>query len=204
MQEQRIALISVADKDGLIPFAQGLADLGWGIIGSRGTKKVLNEAGILAVDVAEFVVGGPILGHKVVTLSREIHAGILANPNDPEEVAQIDSLGMKLIDLVYVGMYPLVKAIQAEGATIDSVRENTDVGGPTMLHAAAKGGRIVLCDPADRAPVLAWLQKGMPNEKDVRLALAAKAERTAALYVAASALYLESQVKTSLAQLLAA
>jgi len=147
-QTQRYALLSVFDKTGIVEFAQALIERGWKIIASGGTSKKLIEAGLEVMDVAQLVGGGAILGHKVVTLSREVHAGLLSNNTDVE-VEEIEKLGIPRIDLVYVNLYPLHDEIANPNHTVESVIEKTDIGGPTMLRSAAKGGRIVLCDPAD-------------------------------------------------------
>lgn len=178
------ALLSVYDKDGIVEFADELVTLGWQILASGGTAKFLEAGDIPVRDVAEIVGGRAILGHRVVTLSREIHAGLLARPEDRDELYQ---RGIPWIDLVCVDMYPLKDAIQAPGATLDEVIENTDIGGPTLLRSAAKGNRITVCVKEDRSLVLEWLKQGLPNESVVVNTLAAKAERVIAEYCLESA-----------------
>ncbi len=151
-----IALLSAYDKGGLEDFARALKKLGWSLLGSAGTAKFLNEKGITTQDVAELV-GPPILGHKVVTLSREIHAGLLAD-NSPEEQAELDRLGIPRIDLAYVNLYPLAEEV-GKKTTLASVLEKTDIGGPTMLRAAAKGRRFVLHAKYQMEVVLNYLTK---------------------------------------------
>lgn len=141
--KRRTALFSAFYKTGVSEFAVKLAALGWDILASSGTAKYLKENGIVARDVSE-IVGPPILGHRVVTLSREIHAALLATEK-PEDQAELDRLGIPRIDLVYVNLYPLREEIAKSGSTFESVIEKTDIGGPTLLRSAAKGGRIVLC-----------------------------------------------------------
>ena len=148
------ALISVYDKTNVADYAKRLVNMGWSILSSGGTAKVLREAGIPVKDVAELVGGGPILGHRVVTLSREIHAGLLADKDKPEDMAELEALGIPVIDLVYCNFYPLEKAISNPNATVDSVVEMTDIGGPCMVRSAAKGGRIVVCDRDDMELIL--------------------------------------------------
>ncbi len=183
------ALISVYNKDGIIEFAKSLQELGWTIYSSTGTAKKFREAGIEANDVAALVGGGAILGHKVVTLSREISAGILADVHNPEEMRQMEELHLPIIDLVCVDCYPLVEEIAKLECTRESVIEKTDIGGPTMLRAAAKGRRIVLCDAEDRPKVIEWLEAGKPDEEAFITALAAKAEAYVANYALMSAMY---------------
>lgn len=185
-----IALLSVYDKTGIVEFAQGLVDLGWQIYASGGTAKAIAGANIPVKDVAELVGGPAILGHRVVTLSREISAGLLADKNNSEDIAEMASLQLPIIDLVCVDMYPLEAAIAQAGATTADVIKQTDIGGPTMLRSAAKGQRIVLSHASQRQPVLDWLTAGKPDEKTFLDSLAARAEYEVARYVLASAKYL--------------
>ncbi|HEX4774393.1 MAG TPA: hypothetical protein VH234_02665 [Candidatus Saccharimonadales bacterium] len=185
-----IALLSVYDKTGIVEFAQGLADLGWQVYASGGTAKVISEAGLAVKDVTELVGGGAILGHRVVTLSREVAAGLLADKSSPTDLAEMAKLGLPLIDLVCVDMYPLEEAINKPGAALDDVIAQTDIGGPTMLRAAAKGRRIVVSHVSQRPKVLDWLKAGQPDEAEALEELAARAEYEVARYVLASAQYL--------------
>lgn len=183
------ALLSVYDKTGIAEFAKGLHELGWNIISSGGTAKVLAEAGVPVTDVAELVGGEAILGHRVVTLSREIHSGLLADADKKEDLAELKDRGIPFIDLVAVDMYPLEEEIASGSATLQSVIEKTDIGGPTMLRAGAKARRIVLSRPEQRTEVLAWLTDGKPNEIAFRDALCAVAEYECARYIMISARY---------------
>src|SRR3989344_1889605 len=141
----KTALIAVSKKEGIEEFAQALYDMGWDLIASDGTCRHLAAHGIKSKNVAE-IVGAPILGHRVVTLSREIHAALLAE-DTPEDNAELERLGIPRIDLVYVDLYPLVEEIAKTERTILSVIEKTDIGGPTLLRSAAKGRRIVVSSP---------------------------------------------------------
>jgi AICAR transformylase/IMP cyclohydrolase PurH len=183
------ALISVYNKDGIIPFVEGLKKLGYTLYSSGGTANKIKEAGIEVHDVAELVGGGAILGHKVVTLSREISAGILADPTNEKEMKEMETLGLPIIDLVCVDCYPLAEALTMADVKREFVLEKTDIGGPTMLRAAAKGRRIVLCDVADRPKVIEWLEAGKPDEDKFIAALVAKAEMYVANYALMSARY---------------
>lgn len=182
------ALLSVYDKRGIVEFAQQLANLGWDIIASGGTAKALVDAGIKVRDVATLVGGGPILGHRVVTLSREVHAGLLAK-DTKEDQEELDKLGIPRINLACVDLYPLQAEIASPNSSAESVIEKTDIGGPTMLRSAAKGQRIVICDPVDRQAVIRWLKAGQPLKEDFVRALVAKAEAVVADYCLASARY---------------
>jgi phosphoribosylaminoimidazolecarboxamide formyltransferase / IMP cyclohydrolase len=189
MPEEKNALLSVYNKEGIVEFAQGLSELGWNLYSSGGTARKIGEADVQVADVSELVGGEAILGHRVVTLSREVHAGLLADKNDPEQMKELKDLKIPLLDLVCVDMYPLEKAIE-EGKSENEVVEMTDVGGPTMLHSAAKGRRIVLSKQEQREPVLDWLRAGSPDEAEVRTKLAATAEAEVADYVNLSAEFL--------------
>jgi len=173
------ALISVFNKDGIVPFADTLVNLGWDIVSSGGTAKVLAEAGIPAKDVADISGLPAVLGHRVVTLVPHIHGGLLATE---EMRPELEELGYPWIDLCCVDFYPLQAAVDDPNATTESVIEKTDIGGPTMVRSAAKGGRIVVVDPHDRQRVLAWMKAGKPNADEFKLMLAAKAEGVVADY----------------------
>ncbi len=182
-----MALLSVFHKTGIVDFAKRLVGLGFDLIASGGTARALRDAGFAVRDVAELVGGTAILGHRVVTLSREVHAGLLAEYGNADHIAEMVSHNLPWIDLVCVDLYPLAEAIAKSGATRESVIEKTDVGGPAMLRSALKGRRIVVCDPADRARVIKWLEAGRPGEDDFVNALCAKAEGVVADYCLASA-----------------
>lgn len=183
------ALISVFDKSGIEEFAAGLEKLGWTIYASGGTKKRLEDAGIVAHDASDLVGGGAILGHRVVTLSREISAGLLADLNETADVEELKKLNIPIIDLLCVDMYPLEQAIAKPGATRADVIKDTDIGGPTLIRAAAKGNRIVLTRADQRTEVLEWLQAGKPVEEGYRHQLAAAAVYEIARYTAMEAAY---------------
>lgn len=176
---ERIALVSVYNKDGKVDQVQRLVNLGYGILSSGGTAKVLSDGGIAVCDVSELVGGGAILGHKVVTLSREVHAGLLA---DDCEIEELEALGILRIDLVAVDLYPLEEEISKPDCTRESVIAKTDIGGPTMLSSAAKGGRIVISLPEDWEPTLTWMEAGCPNMTDVTNAMRVKADMVVAKY----------------------
>lgn len=183
-----LALISVFHKEGIDSFARQLYELGWEIISSGGTAEYLTKNGIPVRDVASLAGGEAILGHRVVTLSREVHAGLLAkDTHEDQEV--LDQLGIPRIDLVCVDLYPLEEEINTPGSSYESVIERTDIGGPTMLRSGAKGGRIVVVDPADRQKVVEWLKEGRPDDFEFRQNLAAKTEKVIAEYCLTSSQY---------------
>ncbi len=186
LRQNPTALISVSAKDGLHDFGQALVAMGWTILASGGTAKALLEGGIHVQDVTE-IVGPPILNHRVATLSRELHASILARI--PEDELEMANLGLKFVDMVCVDFYALEAEIERKGATLASVIEKTDIGGPTLVRSAAKGNRIVICVPEDRQPVIEWLQHGMPDADTFVNNLASKAEFVVTNYCLASATY---------------
>ncbi|MCX6745551.1 MAG: hypothetical protein NTX00_00865 [Candidatus Parcubacteria bacterium] len=185
---KKVALISVYNKTGIVEFAKALVEMKeWFILSSGGTAKTLMAAGIPVTDVAKLVGGEAILGHRVVTLSREVHAGLLAR-KIPEDDMEMAKLGLPYIDMVVCDFYPMKDIIAKPGATIDSVVEMTDIGGPTMVRSAAKGGRIVICDAADRQWVLDELKANDGHLTPEHLQwMRAKAEITVANYCLDSA-----------------
>jgi phosphoribosylaminoimidazolecarboxamide formyltransferase/IMP cyclohydrolase len=189
MANSQNALISVFDKEGIVEFAEGLHDLGWNIFASGGTARQISAGGTPVADVAELVGGDAILEHRVVTLSREVHAGILADQRNDMHVEELEKLGIPLLGAVCVDMYPLKAAINS-GYNEAEIIEQTDVGGPTMLHSAAKGRRIVLSRQQQRRPVLEWLREGKPDEENVLRTLAAVAEQEVSTYIGESAKFL--------------
>lgn len=184
-----IALLSVYDKTGIEDFARGLAELGWQLYASGGTARAIQAAGLEVKDVAELVGGQAILGHRVVTLSREISAGLLADKSSKDDLAELAALKLPVIDLVCVDMYPLEDAINKPGTTAADITEQTDIGGPTMLRSAAKGRRIVLSHAEQRQPVLEWLKAEQPDEAEFLDELATRAEYEVARYILTSAQY---------------
>jgi phosphoribosylaminoimidazolecarboxamide formyltransferase/IMP cyclohydrolase len=186
-QSQKWALISVFNKTGIVEFVKELVYFDWSILASGGTAKVLVAAGIKVKDVAELVGGGAILKHRVVTLSRELHAGLLADKNDPEQVAEMEKLGLPIVDMVVCDFYPLRDAIAKPDATVGSVVELTDIGGPTMVRSAAKGNRIVVCRFEDRQSVLDMLKEIGDVSPGNREAFRARAEFEVARYCMDSA-----------------
>lgn len=189
MLMKKWALISVYDKTGVVDDARRLVKMGWSILSSGGTAEFLASADIPVKDVAELVGGGAILGHKVVTLSRELHAGLLADPSKPEELAEIERLGIPFIDLVRCDFYPLEDATKKPNATTASVLEKTDIGGPCMVRSGAKGGRIVVCRKIDMDRVLQELEQFGDLSSGYRQKLRARAETEVAEYVAISAAF---------------
>lgn len=192
----RTALLSVYDKTGIVEFATSLVELGWTLYASGGTCAKLAQEGVPVTDVAELVGGKAIFGHRVVTLSREVHAGLLAKDNATDR-AELNKLGIPFIDLVCVDLYPLRAEIERKGSTPESVNNQTDIGGPTMLRSAAKGRRIVISQPEQRVRVLEWLRNGEEDAERFRRRLAMQAEVVAGEYALTSARYLYKKLGAS-------
>jgi len=176
------AILSVHDKTGIIDFAQGLSSLGWTLLASGGTAKLLREKGLSVTEVADYTKSPEILGGRVKTLHPAIHGGLLARPTN-EDHQQLLDLGWDYIDLVAVNLYPFEQTITRQNVSYADVIENIDIGGVTLIRAAAKNHERVtlVCDPADYEPVLESLQKGeIPFE--IRKLLAVKGFKATAHY----------------------
>ena len=185
------AIISVSDKTGVTEFATGLSKLGYEIFSTGGTKKVLSEAGVPVKSVSEITGFPEILDGRVKTLHPAVHGGILARRDLPAHMAQLAENNMETIDLVAVNLYPFVQTVAKEGVTLEEALENIDIGGPTMIRAAAKNfpGVIVVVDPSDYQSVLEKSKQGdLPQ--DERQRLAQKAFQHVAIYDTAIAQYL--------------
>ena len=155
------AILSVHDKTGLVDFARGLAGLGWTLLASGGTAKLLRENDLPVTEVADYTGSPEILGGRVKTLHPAIHAGLLARPTQADHQQLLD-LGWDFIDLVVVNLYPFEQTILKPGVAHAEVIENIDIGGVTLIRAAAKNHERVtlVCDPADYPSVLAELRSG--------------------------------------------
>ncbi len=155
------AILSVHDKTGLVEFAQGLRNLGWTLLASGGSARLLRENQIEVTEVADYTGSPEILGGRVKTLHPAVHGGLLARPNETDRM-ELQNLGWDYIDLVAVNLYPFEKTVAKPDVTVDDAIENIDIGGVTLIRAAAKNhARVVLvCDPQDYSMVLAELASG--------------------------------------------
>ena len=155
------AILSVHNKTGLLDFAKGLANLGWTLLASGGTAKLLRDNGLAVTEVADYTQSPEILGGRVKTLHPAIHGGLLARPTEADHQQLLD-LGWDYIDLVAVNLYPFEETIAKSGVSYAEVIENIDIGGVTLIRAAAKNHERVtlVCDPADYDSVLAELKAG--------------------------------------------
>ncbi|MDX1393746.1 MAG: bifunctional phosphoribosylaminoimidazolecarboxamide formyltransferase/IMP cyclohydrolase [Gemmatimonadota bacterium] len=188
------ALVSVSDKTGVDEFCRGLVERGWSIVSTGGTRNRLAEAGIEARGVGDLTGFPEMLAGRVKTLHPVVHAGIMARRSLPGDMEQLAARDISPIDLVAVNLYPFQKTIAREDVTLADALEQIDIGGPTMLRAAAKNHPFVwaVCDPRDYDAVLAALDAGgdADDEADFRRALAAKVFRHTATYDSAIAGYL--------------
>ena len=188
------ALLSVSDKQGLVELGRGLVDLGWELIASGGTGRVLRQAGIAVRDVADLTSFPEALGGRVKTLHPVIHAGILAKATEAD-MRELTQRGMAPIDLVVVNLYPFESTVAREDVTIEEAVEEIDIGGVALLRAAAKNFKRVgvITYPADYPPVLAELQGTGSLSQKTRRTLALKAFEHTASYDVAISRYLASQ-----------
>ncbi len=188
----RRALISVTDKTGVAEFARALHEMGVEIVSTGGTARVIREAGVPVTDVSE-VTGFPeMLDGRVKTLHPRIHGGLLYIRDKEEHVRQIEEHGIKPIDLVAVNLYAFEKTV-ASGADLETAIENIDIGGPTLLRAAAKNFKYVtvIVDPADYERVLAEMRANNgATTLRTRFELARKVFETTSRYDRAIAEYL--------------
>lgn len=187
------ALLSVHDKTGLVEFARGLHALGWRLLASGGTARLLRENALPVTEVADYTGSPEVLGGRVKTLHPAIHAGLLARSTEAHQ-AELLAQGWDYIDLVAVNLYPFEEAIAKPGATLADAIENIDIGGVTLIRAAAKNHERVtlLCDPAAYTPVLSALQAGALT-LETRRALAVKGFALTTKYDAAIHAYLSGQ-----------
>ncbi len=196
------ALISVSDKTGIVDFARVLQEAGVEIISTGGTYRTLQEAGIAVQEVAT-VTGFPeMMDGRVKTLHPMIHGGLLALRDNEEHVKAAQEHGITMIDYVVVNLYPFAKTIEKQNVALHDAIENIDIGGPSMLRAAAKNYRFVVTvvDPEDYASIAQKVQAGQAFTEQERFALSAKVFRHTAAYDAIIANYLTQQTGEDFAE----
>ncbi|MCF8197279.1 MAG: bifunctional phosphoribosylaminoimidazolecarboxamide formyltransferase/IMP cyclohydrolase [Sulfuritalea sp.] len=192
------ALISVSDKRGAVDFARGLAQNGVKLLSTGGTARLLRDAGLDVTDVSDYTGFPEMLDGRVKTLHPKVHGGILGRRDLPEHLAVMEQHGIPAIDLVVVNLYPFRETVAKPGCTLDDAIENIDIGGPTMVRAAAKnhgneqGGVAVVTDPEDYEPILEEIKSGGAISYKTRFALAKKAFTHTARYDSAIANWLTS------------
>ncbi|MBR6739737.1 MAG: bifunctional phosphoribosylaminoimidazolecarboxamide formyltransferase/IMP cyclohydrolase [Clostridia bacterium] len=191
----RRAIISVSDKTGIVEFSKEIAALGFEILSTGGTAKTLTEAGIAVTNVSD-VTGFPeCLDGRVKTLHPMIHAGILAMRSNQEHMDTLKTLGVEPIDLVVINLYPFKATVKKPEVTLEDAIENIDIGGPTMLRAAAKNWQdvAVVVDPADYATVIDGFKKGEVARED-KFKLALKVFEHTAAYDSLISSWLRKQI----------
>lgn len=189
------ALVSVSDKTGLVEFVQALENLGWEIIATGGTQKLLDSKGVHTIGISE-VTGFPeICDGRVKTLHPKVHGGILARRDVPEHMQTLKDNAIETIDLVCVNLYPFRQTIAREGVTMEDAIENIDIGGPSMVRSAAKNWRdvTIVCDPSDYDTVISEIRENGNTSRETRLKLSAKAYTHTAEYDCCIATYMRAQ-----------
>lgn len=189
------ALISVSDKSGAVAFAESLRRLGWEIIATGGTMKLLRDSGVEVINISD-VTGFPeICDGRVKTLHPKVHGGLLARRDDPSHVEALRQNGIGYIDMVCVNLYPFRSTIAKPDVTMEDAVENIDIGGPSMLRSAAKNWRdvTVVCDPSDYGRIIAEIERSGNTDLHTRLELSAKAYTHTAEYDACIAAYMREK-----------
>ena len=190
----RRALLSVSDKTGLVPFAQALHARGVTLLSTGGTARALAEAGLPVVNVSDVTAFPEMLDGRVKTLHPAVHGGILARRHLPEDLAAIGAHGIEPIDLVVVNLYPFARAAANPATGFDALIEEIDIGGPSMVRAAAKNFRdvLIVVDPRDYPRVLEDLAAPGGSSPAFRFELSRRAFAHTAAYDATIASTLET------------
>lgn len=178
------ALVSVSNKIGLVEFVKNLKALGWDIIATGGTMKLLQESGIQVINISE-VTGFPeICDGRVKTLHPKVHGGLLARRDNPDHLKALKDNGIEFIDMVCVNLYPFGETIAKPDVTIEDAIEQIDIGGPSMLRSAAKNYAdvTVVCNPADYPKIIDEIRANGNTTLETRLKLSAKAYTHTAEY----------------------
>ncbi len=178
------ALFSVSDKTGVVEFAKELVSLGWEIIATGGTMKLLQDSGLEVINISE-VTGFPeICDGRVKTLHPKVHGGLLGRRDLESHIAQLKENGIEFIDMVCVNLYPFKQTIAKPDVTMEDAIENIDIGGPSMLRSAAKNWNAVtvVCNPENYAKIIAEIKENGNTTKETRLQLSAEAYTHTAQY----------------------
>lgn len=190
-------LISVSNKAGIVDFARGLEKLGYEIISTGGTYNSLRQADVKVIKVAD-VTGFPeILDGRVKTLHPKIHGGILARRSIPEHLKQLEINDITPIDMVVVNLYPFKETISKPGVSLEEAIENIDIGGPSMVRAAAKNYQdvVIVVKPEFYSSILSQLEASGDISREKRFELAVEAFSHTAAYDTMIADYLGKLVK---------
>jgi phosphoribosylaminoimidazolecarboxamide formyltransferase/IMP cyclohydrolase len=192
----RRVILSVYDKTDLVDFAQALAAMDWELVGSGGTARLLRRSGLPVLDVSEITGAPEMLGGRVKTLHPAVHGGILARDVESDR-AELAAQDIGLVDLVVCNLYPFQETVAQPDVTLAEAVEQIDIGGVTLLRAAAKNfARVtVVCDPVDYGQVLNELQENGVTSETTRRHLAVKAFAHTRDYDTAIAGWLAEQLK---------
>ncbi len=195
MRKKR-ALISVFDKSGIVDFAKSLCGLGWEIISTGGTSKKLKEEGLEVRDISEVTRFPECFDGRVKTLHPNVEGGILAVRDNDKHKQQMEELGIEPIDMVVCNLYPFKQTVLKEGVSHEEIIENIDIGGPTMIRAAAKNYPFVtvITDPEDYERVIGEIRKEGDTSLATKELLAAKVFVHTAHYDALIANYFSNRV----------
>ena len=187
------ALLSVSDKTGLVELARGLSERGVELVSTGGTARAIADAGIAVTGVSEITGFPEMMDGRVKTLHPAVHGGILARRARPDDLSAIAEQGIQPTDLVVVNLYPFAKTATAAGTTFDELVEQIDIGGPSMVRAAAKNFAdvLIVVDPGDYEQVLRALDQPGGPEPVWRFELAKKAFAHTAAYDATIAAVLD-------------
>lgn len=178
------ALVSVSNKTGLVEFVKNLKALGWDIIATGGTMKLLQESGIQVINISEVTGFSEICDGRVKTLHPKVHGGLLARRDNPDHLKALKDNGIEFIDMVCVNLYPFGETIAKPDVTIEDAIEQIDIGGPSMLRSAAKNYAdvTVVCNPADYPKIIDEIRANGNTTLETRLKLSAKAYTHTAEY----------------------
>ena len=186
------ALVSVSDKTGVVEFAQQLRSLGWEIIATGGTMKLLRDSGVEVINISD-VTGFPeICDGRVKTLHPKVHGGLLARRDDESHLAALKENSIEFIDMVCVNLYPFRQTIAKPDVTMEDAIENIDIGGPSMLRSAAKNYKdvTVVCNPENYAKIIEEIKANGNTTVETRLQLSAEAYTHTAQYDSMIATYM--------------
>ncbi len=189
------ALVSVSDKSGVVEFCHNLRRLGWEIIATGGTMKLLEDSGVEVINISD-VTGFPeICDGRVKTLHPKVHGGLLARRDDESHLQALKDNAIEFIDMVCVNLYPFRQTISKPDVKMEDAIENIDIGGPSMLRSAAKNYRdvTVVCDPPDYQRVIAEIESNGNTTVETRLQLSAKAYTHTAEYDMCIATYMRDK-----------
>src|SRR5580704_17516441 len=194
MPQIKRALVSVTDKTGVVEFAQGLRDLGVEIISTGGTARSLEAAGVPVREVSELTGFPEMLDGRLTTIHPRVAGGVLAIRGNSEHMESLAAHGIPLIDMVVVNLYAFEKVAAKQGVPLSELIENIDIGGPTLIRAAAKNYQdvAVVVSPDAYAAILEELRAKGALAQDTHWRLAKKAFRTTAEYDAGISARLET------------